>query len=299
MDGSGRQASQDAEIPVLPLHFSRPVVGNARPWRVWAPAGLAVLLLHSGLLAFLLTHRPGLIETTRSEAIVVEFITRIKPPSEAPQAPAELAAPPPQRKPSKPAAQAGATAAVAHSAPAADAVGKPLRLFRPDGGLQLPDRLLADIDASHRSQQGFDFQMPGVVDAGKFMERPVALEYEATRFDAYWKPDENLLDELLRKAMEATTKEVRIPIPGHPGSKIVCHVWMLAAVGTCGVRNNADGYRVERDDPNTLDEAEAKQCQAWWERIVAAESQDIWRKTRDLYERECRKPLLKHAPMPE
>ncbi|HEX5755121.1 MAG TPA: hypothetical protein VFY12_02045 [Arenimonas sp.] len=296
MDGSGSQASEDTATSALPLRFSQPLAGHARPWRVWTLAWLAVGLLHVALLTLLLAHRPGATETTRSEAIVVEFITRVEPPSEVVDRPAAKAEALSLRKPAKSPGRAIPTAA---ATPAAATIDKPLRLFRPDGGLQLPGTLLADIDATHRSQQGFEFQIPGVIDAGKFMERPVALEYEATQFDAYWKPDESLLDELLRKAMEATTKEVRIPIPGHPGSKIVCHVWMLAAVGTCGVRNNADGYRVERDDPNTLDEEEAKQCQVWWERIVASESQDIWRKTRDLYERECRKPLLKRAALPE
>lgn len=293
MDGSGSQAFESAETSAIPLR-SLPLVANSvRPWHIWAPAWLAVVLLHVGLLALLLMHRPGAIEATRSEAIVVEFITR----NESPPEPVE--APPAAAGPSRPRPQAARSEASTPSTPAMAVVDQPLRLFRPDGGLQLPDTLLADIDASHPSHQGFEFQMPGVVDAGRFMERPKALEYQATQFDAYWKPDENLLEELLRKAMEATSKEVRIPIPGHPGSKIVCHVWMLAAIGTCGVRNNADGYRVERDDPSTLDEVEAKQCQIWWERIVAAESQDIWRRTRDLYERECRKPLLKRVPLPE
>lgn len=299
MDGSGSLASEDAATSALPLRVTCPVASSARPWRVWVPAATAVVVLHVGLLTLLLTHRPGSDAATRSEAIVVEFIDRVETPSEAVElapAKADAASTPATAKPR---ASAASPDAATIATPTVQVESRPLRLFRPDGGLQLPDTLLSDIDANHRSRQGFDFQMPGVVDSGKFMERPVALEYEATRFDAYWKPDENLLEELLRKAMEATTKEVRIPIPGHPGSKIVCHVWMLAAIGTCGVRNNADGYRVERDDPNTLDEEEAKQCQVWWDRIVAAESQDIWRETRDLYERECRKPLLKRAPMPE
>lgn len=298
MDGSGSLASEDAATPALPLLARRPLAVAPRPWRVRVPAAVAVVLLHVGLMTLLLTHRPDMDAATRSEAIVVEFITRVETPSETVEVEPSRAEPASRPTRAKPRASDAAHDAAA-VATTMQADNRPLRLFRPDGGLQLPETLLSDIDANHRSQQGFDFQMPGVVDAGKFMERPVALEYEATQFDAYWKPDENLLDELLRKAMEATTKEVRIPIHGHPGSKIVCHVSMLAAIGTCGVRNNADGYRVERDDPHTLDEEEAKQCQLWWDRIVAAESQDIWRETRDLYERECRKPLLKRAAMPE
>lgn len=298
MDGSGSLASVDAATPELPLLADRSVVVAARPWHLWAPAAIAVVLLHVGLLTLLLSHRPGSTAAARSEAIVVEFITRLEPPSqpvEATSAAVGAARPPTSVTPR---ADAAAPATPVAVTPKTQVEKRPLRLFRPDGGLQLPDTLLSDIDANHPSQKGFDFQMPGVVDAGKFMERPVALEYEATQFDAYWKPDETLLGELLRQAVEATTKEVRIPIPGHPGSKIVCHVSMLAAIGSCGVHNNADGYRVERDDPDTLDDAEAKQCQAWWERIVAAETQQIWRKTRDLYERECRKPLLKRSPAP-
>lgn len=300
MDGSSRQASEDAGTSAVTLRFSPPAANRLRPWRIWVPAWLAVAFLHAGLLAFLLTQRASIVEVTRSDAIVVEFIPRVEAPSEPIEAPSAVADAP-RRVPAKPRLQPAPSVALMPSAPAPapEVIDKPRPLFRPDGGLQTPDTLLSDIDAGHRSRQGFDFQMPGVADAGKFMERPVALQYEPTRFDAYWKPDASLIDELLRRAMEATTKEVRIPIPGHPGSKIVCHVSMLLMAGSCGVSNNADGYVVERDDPNTLDEAEVAQCQAWWERIVSAESQDVWRKTRDLYERECRKPLLKRPLLPD
>jgi hypothetical protein len=55
---------------------------------------------------------------------------------------------------------------------------------------------------------------------------------------------------------------------------------------------------VETDDPNTLDPEEDKQCQAWWDRIVGASNQDVWRHTRDLYEAQCRKPLAKSTEVP-
>jgi len=94
--------------------------------------------------------------------------------------------------------------------------------------------------------------------------------------------------------VEGTTKEVRIKIPGNPRAKIVCKVSLLAMGGGCIIAQNQGNY-VIADDPETLSDDEQAQCQAWWDKIVDATSQDVWRKTRDLYERECRKPR-EHKP---
>jgi hypothetical protein len=120
--------------------------------------------------------------------------------------------------------------------------------------------------------------------------------YEPTRFDEYWEPQEDLLSEVLRKAVEKTTTEVRIPIPGAPGRFLVCRVSLLAAGGACGVERPGAGI-ISLDDPKTLDPTEAAACAAWWDRIVGAATQAEWRATRRLYEAECRKPLLKVSPV--
>jgi hypothetical protein len=173
----------------------------------------------------------------------------------------------------------------------------PLQIYRADGSLDLPDEVVSQMGSADTGRD-FGYQMPGVEDAGKFMERRPALVYEATRFDKDWRPTKDLLTEVLERAVEASTGTVEIPIPGSPGSKLVCTVSVLAFGGGCGIRNNNDGYVVELNDPNTLNPEEDKQCQAWWDKIVNAETQAAWRATRDLYEYHCRKPLEKSKALP-
>jgi hypothetical protein len=233
------------------------------------------------------------------EAIRVDFIARLPeqriradapaPPERATQAPPRTARP---AKPQTPTQLQWVAPAPPPAQPATDA---PLRLYAPDGSLRLPDGLMAKIDANAQDKQ-FEFQLPDLDKAGRFLDRPPVLAYEATRFEQYWQPNENMLDAILRKAVEKTTKEVRIPMPGAPGKSIVCRVSLLAAGGTCGVEfNGARGHPGE-DDPATLSPQEAAACQAWWDRIVGAATQAEWRGTRKLYEAECRKPLLDVPP---
>jgi hypothetical protein len=160
---------------------------------------------------------------------------------------------------------------------------------------RLPDSLLEDMDRTARDPR-FDFRMPDLDAAARLLERPPALVYEPTRFDEYWEPNEDLLSEVLRKAVEKTTKEVRIPIPGARGRFLVCRVSLLAAGGACGVERNGGNDVVSLDDPQTLSATEAAACQAWWNRIVGASTQAEWRATQKLYEAECRKPLEKVPP---
>jgi hypothetical protein len=171
----------------------------------------------------------------------------------------------------------------------------PLQLYLPDGSLRLPEGMVADIDPL-ADERRFDFKFPDLEKAGHLLDRPPALVYEPTRFDQYWAPEEDVLTEVLRKAVEKTTKEVRIPIPGAPGRFLVCRVSLLAAGGACGVERNGGNNVVSLDDPDTLSPVEAAACEAWWNRIVGAGTQAEWRATRKLYEAECRKPLLKVAP---
>ena len=174
----------------------------------------------------------------------------------------------------------------------------PLQLYAADGRVRLPESLMTELAKVDSDERVFDYQVPGLAKAGKFFDRPPALTYESTRFDQYWRPDQDLLTELLSRAVEKASKEIRIPVPGHPGEKIVCHVSLLALGGACGVAHNDDGYVFKDDDPATLNEAESKQCKAWWDRIVDAKSQEIWRKTRALYDAECRKPLERKKALP-
>lgn len=168
-----------------------------------------------------------------------------------------------------------------------------LRLYAQDGRLRVPDDMLDQIDRQVGDKRVFSYQIPGLDDARKYFERNPALVYEKTRFDQYWTPDANMLNALLTKLVEKTTKEVRIPMPGRSGSSLVCRVSILALGGGCGVLTPGADYVGPLDDPDTLNPEEARQCAAWWEQIIGARTQAVWRKTRDLYEQQCRKPLAK------
>ena len=173
-----------------------------------------------------------------------------------------------------------------------------LRLYNPDGSIDLPDSLREDFAGATDDTPEFSFQQPGLLDSGSFMRRQPALVYEPTQFDEYWIPEKDILTSVLEKAVEATTGTVEIPIPGKPGSKLVCTVSILAAGGGCGIRNNNDGYVVELDDPDTLNPQEAAQCAAWWEQITSATTETAWKNTRELYDFHCRKPLAKPTEVP-
>jgi hypothetical protein len=174
---------------------------------------------------------------------------------------------------------------------------QPLQLYDGNGRIKLPDGFIERLDAQSGDQRVFEYQVPGLATSKHFFDRPAALTYEHNRFEKYYRPDQDVLTALLTRLVEGTTKEVRIKLPGNPRAKIVCTVSLLALGGACGVVQNQGNY-VIADDPNTLSLEEQAQCQAWWDRIVDARSQDIWRKTRDLYEVECRKPLERKPPVP-
>ena len=63
--------------------------------------------------------------------------------------------------------------------------------------------------------------------AGTWLQRP-GLEYRGTRFDKYWIPEGNLLQEWVRRGI----KELSIPIPG-TGLKLKCVVSLLQFGGGC------------------------------------------------------------------
>jgi hypothetical protein len=160
-------------------------------------------------------------------------------------------------------------------------------------------RVLIAKDALDAFLQGaenksFEVGRDGQDDLRKLVDRPVALEYRSTRFDDAWQGDKPPLTRVLETAVEKTTATIRIPVPGRPGAFLQCKIMVLAAGGGCGFTANDDGYYVLPDDPDTLSPEEDRQCQAWWDLIVSAKTQGEWRRTRTLYDNECRKPLL-HA----
>ena len=223
-------------------------------------------------------------------------------PESAPEDP--LGAPPPaataQADQAAPPPASGAMQAV-ELPPSGGPGGAPLKLFNSDGSLDLPDDVVANLSATTRGDREFGYQMPGLEESGRFMERQPVLVYEPTKFDRYWIPEKDILTSLLEKAVEASTGTVEIPVPGSPGTKLVCTVSVLAMGGGCGFRDNNRGYVVELNDPNTLNPEEEKQCAAWWDRIIGAGTQQVWRETRALYEFNCLKPLEKKpvAPPPK
>lgn len=87
-------------------------------------------------------------------------------------------------------------------------------LFNPDGSVRLPD----EWSKTHR----LDLDR-----AGTWLKRP-GLEYRGTRFDKYWIPDGNLLQEWVRRGI----KELSIPIPG-TGLQLKCVVSLLQFGGGC------------------------------------------------------------------
>ncbi len=165
-----------------------------------------------------------------------------------------------------------------------------LQLYDANGRVRLSKGVLDDLDKRYGDSRSFSYQIPRMGDAQKVWGRNRALVYEATRFDEYWKPDQDILTALLTEMVEKTTREIRVPVPGRPDAKMVCKISLLALGGGCGILIAGSDYLGPQDDPATLSEAEEKQCAAWWDQIVAAKTQDAWRSTRKLYDAECRKP---------
>jgi hypothetical protein len=273
----------------------RPRAKESLPPRLRAGLLAAVALLH--LLAALLL--VALVERNRApapdDAIVVDFVDAPAPSTPVandaltirmPRASARAASAPLQTTPRRPRARATPPTQVLESEPE-------LRLYNPDGSLRLPEDMIDKLDREFGDKRQFSYQIPHLEDARKYFERHPALAYEKTRFDQYWTPDEDLLNTVLRKAAEATTREVKIKVPGSPGSYVVCQVSILALGGSGGVLTDGADWNGPQDDPATLNPEEARQCAAWWEQIVGAKTQEAWRSTRKLYERECRKPLLR------
>lgn len=171
-----------------------------------------------------------------------------------------------------------------------------LSIYDETGRIRLPVDFIEKLDQANPAGKRFDFLNPDLELAGTFLKRPPAIEFHPTQFEDAWKPDQDILNELLEKAVEKTTKEIRIPVPGNPTVKLVCKVSVLALGGGCGFVPNGGYGRViadVEDDPDTLSPEEDRQCQAWWEKISNTRSRREWLKTKELYEISCKKPLAK------
>lgn len=163
------------------------------------------------------------------------------------------------------------------------------RLFREDGTPALPGDLLARVEARSGIGRVFDYQVPGLDREGWFFDRPPPLVYEPTRFDGYWRPTQDLLTDLLTRAVEASTAIIQIPIPGRPGWKVVCSVAVLAVSGGCGIAA-PDRPVLGLNDPNSLNEDEQRACATLWEQIYQARTQEQARQLKRWYDTGCRLP---------
>jgi len=177
-----------------------------------------------------------------------------------------------------------------------------LVIYDERGRIRLPVDFIKNLDEETLANRTFDFRNPDSELADTFLKRPPVMDFEPTRFESAWQPDQDVLTELLTKAVEKSTASIKIPVPGDPTIKLVCVVSVLAMGGGCGFVPVA-GYpgRVipdVEDDPATLSPEEEEQCQAWWEKISNTRSQREWMKTKKLYELTCKKPLAKPKIQP-
>jgi hypothetical protein len=271
----------------------RPPDQSWPPPRTRAGVLAAVLLAHLGLAVWLPWFDRGP-AAPEDEALLVNFI----PPDPLPPPPEPVVEPDaapraePDTRPSAPRPNRPRRRPTTPQPLQVQTMPPPARLdlYGEDGRLKLPKDMLEQIDRKFGDTRRFDYQVPGMERAEKLLNRPPPIVYEGTRFDEYWKPDQDLLTALLTEMVEKTTKEVRIKVPGRSQSTMVCKVSVLAFGGGCGVLTPGSDYVGPVDDPDTLSPEEDRQCQAWWEQIVGATTQDTWRRTRKLYESQCRKP---------
>lgn len=257
-----------------------------------------VLVIHMGLAmwftvpgaappaAALLPMRVDWIVATPAEAIPPPSLPRQRP---------KVSQPPPratavQRAPAPPPiALRPSSAVVANDVPRkVEPSSQPrLQLFRRDGSVYVPTDLAVDPTAIDPASKTFSFAVPGLAQTKFARRRPPALSYEPTRFDDSFRPTQDVLSDVLTRAVEASTVTIRIPIAG---GYIVCKLGVLALGGGCGIVSNDGGYFVAEDDPATLDDEEFAQCEAWRQRLIEGTEQSAWLRTRALYDAECRKP---------
>jgi hypothetical protein len=256
--------------------------------------GLLHLLVFAVLMPLLDRHRVF----DEEEAILVDFVAPPPPPMQVvPNETITIRRPQPTSSPGSRVRPTRSTGPRPTDAPMQVVEAPPprkLQLYNPDGSLRVPDDMLDELDKQFGDKRRFSYEIPHYDDAKKYFDRNPALVYEKTRFDESWAPDNGALTSLLEKAVEKTTKQVKVKVPGMNGSShVVCTVAVLALSGTCRVITNGADWNGPQDDPDTLSPEEDRQCAAWWQKIIDAKTQDVWRATKELYEAECRKPLAR------
>ena len=252
---------------------------------------LLILVVFGHLLGFYwldIATRNVPLPRTESSALLIDFITRETPPEPV----RIISTQAEQVDVAKPLKRIRKINTIASTVPSERVVTPTLTLINKDGSILLPqktrDAFLNDVE-----KREFDVQHKGLDDMQKLLHRPVALEYKSTVFGGDWQGDRPRLERVLAEAVEKSTVRLKIPIPGRPGAYLRCDMAILVMGGSCGFTANDDGYFVRDDDPNTLSVEEDLQCKAWWDLIVSAKTQALWRKTKKLYQQECEKPLAK------
>lgn len=104
--------------------------------------------------------------------------------------------------------------------------GRAPGVFEDDGSVRLADR---PGSAAGQPPGTVTEEIANLDRAGTWLKRP-PNDYEPTAFDRYWRPNETLLQEWVRKSI----KRVLIPIPG-TSKRIACDVSLLALGGGCGI----------------------------------------------------------------
>jgi hypothetical protein len=285
--------------PRLPSAFD---ASAGLPWKSRLAIAALVLAAHVLVIGWINPAGRRDIPTVATPPLTVVMLLPL------PADPAPDPGPPPPRRPAIPSTTSTPRAPAALRAPAppradatpaliVEAIPNPDReltpLFRIDGTIALPDDVETELQRVTADDREFSYQIPGLAESQRLFQRKPAIVYEETRFDANWQPTEDILTSALATAMEKTTVSVDIPMFRNPVTKLRCTVTPLG--GGCSFVRPDDNYQVELDDPNTLDAEESRQCQAWWEQIVNATTQQQWRDSRRLYEANCRKPLLRVA----
>lgn len=304
MSGQGTHSSADAPaIDASGFVFSARPAGPAfGPRRRLRRRVLgAVVAVHLVVLtAMLLPPTPR--DASQRSGLRIEFVTvpatapAPPPPSPSPRRaatrPVQVSTP---RATSRPAAQVAPPSdtalqavEVAPRVPPIDATSARTTLFDDTGRIVVPDAAIEELRRNVSDDRVFDYQIAGLAKAATAFDRASPLVYEPSRFEAGMRPTQDMLTELLDRAVAATTMSISIPIPGDPHRRIECKVAVLAMGGGCGM-TGFTGF-VEEDDPDTLNPEEEAQCAAWWEKITTATQQQAWLQTRKLYDANCRKP---------
>ncbi len=253
---------------------------------------LLILVVFGHLLGFYwldIATRYVPLQRPNNSSLLVDFIVRETPPQ---QTVSIISNQTKQVDVAKPLKRIRKTNTIAPIVPSERVVTPTLTLINKDGSILLPQQT-RDAFLNNIENREFAVQRKGLDDMQKLLHRPVSLEFKSTVFEDDWQGDQPRLARVLAEAVEKSTVRIKIPIPGRPGAYLRCNMAVIVMGGSCGFTANDDGYFVRGDDPNTLSPEEDSQCKAWWDLIVSAKTQALWRKTKKLYQQECEKPLEK------